>query len=277
MSPLFLAMKKILSASLVSVVFAVSATVFAESARADAPVANPTLEVPVVWDSPSADSRGSMPIGNGDIGANVWVEPSGDLVLLLSKTDSWDEVSRLLKLGRLRIKLPSVQNFRQELRTADGEIRITADGLTARVWIDANRPVVRVEMDSTTLFTPTVVHETWRTRERLLKGGEIRSCWGQAKPYFLKDKADPEVRVYPDTVLDNQSDRIVFFHRNPTSVWAKQHAGSTAGRLHQARKRSAPEPHLRRGRQGGRPRFHRQIQAHREIAGHAAPSSPRLS
>lgn len=34
----------------------------------------------VVWDSPSRDSSGSMPLGNGDIGANVWVEENGDLV-----------------------------------------------------------------------------------------------------------------------------------------------------------------------------------------------------
>lgn len=190
------------------------------SARAASAV-NPEPEVPVVWDSPSADARGSMPIGNGDIGANVWVEPSGDLILLLSKTDAWDEVSRLVKLGRLRIKLPTVKNFKQELRTADGEIRITADGLTVRVWIDANHPVVRVELDNQTPFTPGVAHETWRTHERLLKGGEIRSCWGQAKPYYIKDRTDPVVRVYPDTVLDNQSDRVVFFHRNPTSVWTK--------------------------------------------------------
>jgi len=33
----------------------------------------------VVWDSPSADYNGSMPLGNGDIGLNVWVEGSGDL------------------------------------------------------------------------------------------------------------------------------------------------------------------------------------------------------
>ena len=90
----------------------------------------------LVWDSPSRNSLGSMPIGNGDIGANVWVEPSGELVLLLSKTDSWDEVSRLCKLGRLRIKLPSVANFRQELRLAEGEILITAGGTTTRLRPD---------------------------------------------------------------------------------------------------------------------------------------------
>ena len=42
----------------------------------------------VVWDSPSKDYNGSMPIGNGDIGANVWVEPTGDLIFYLSKSES---------------------------------------------------------------------------------------------------------------------------------------------------------------------------------------------
>ena len=170
--------------------------------------------VEVVWDSPSADSRGSMPIGNGDIGANVWVEPSGDLLLLLSKSDAWDEVSRLSKLGLLRIKLPSVTGFRQELRLADGEIRITAGGVTTRVWIDANQPVVHVEMAGAQPFTTSVAHETWRTQEKTLTGGEIRACWGQL------NSPDPLI-ISPDTVLDGQKNQVVFFHRNPTSVWEK--------------------------------------------------------
>jgi alpha-L-fucosidase 2 len=185
----------------------------------------------VVWDSPSADSWGSMPIGNGDIGANVWVEPSGDLVLLLSKTDAWDEVSRLCKLGRIRIRTqPTLvrkgRTFRQELDLATGTLRITTGGnqrpgIRVRVWIDANRPVVRVEIEGDEPFVTSVRHETWRTEERRLSDGEIRSCWGLAKPYYRHDLPQEEVRVYPDTVLDGQTDRIVFFHRNPTSVWER--------------------------------------------------------
>jgi hypothetical protein len=34
----------------------------------------------------------------------MWVEPSGVLVLLLSKTDAFDDFSRLLKIGRVRVK-----------------------------------------------------------------------------------------------------------------------------------------------------------------------------
>ena len=37
----------------------------------------------VNWTSQSADAWGSMPIGNGDIGTNLWVTPDGTLHLLL--------------------------------------------------------------------------------------------------------------------------------------------------------------------------------------------------
>lgn len=37
-----------------------------------------------------------MPLGNGDIGLNVWVEDGGDLLFYLSKTDAWDENARLI-------------------------------------------------------------------------------------------------------------------------------------------------------------------------------------
>ncbi len=33
----------------------------------------------VTWNTPGPSSQQSMPIGNGDIGLNVWVESSGDL------------------------------------------------------------------------------------------------------------------------------------------------------------------------------------------------------
>jgi len=113
----------------------------------------------VIWTSPSKNSLGSMPIGNGDLGANVWVEPSGgsagaSLVLLLSKTDAFDEFNRLLKLGRIRIKttppLATGDGFRQELRLQEGCIELRCGTTQIRVWSDANHPVVQVDVQSPT-------------------------------------------------------------------------------------------------------------------------------
>ncbi|MHC4567902.1 MAG: DUF5703 domain-containing protein, partial [Planctomycetota bacterium] len=100
----------------------------------------------VVWNSPSENSSGSMPIGNGDIGLNVWVNPAGELVFYISKTDAWSENARLLKLGLVRVKLsPGLWEqglpFRQRLDLGKGQIEVTAgtgpQQKRLRIWVDA--------------------------------------------------------------------------------------------------------------------------------------------
>lgn len=55
----------------------------------------PTDMYNVVWDSPSKDYNGSMPIGNGDLAANVWVEPTGDLIFIFPKVIPGLAVARI--------------------------------------------------------------------------------------------------------------------------------------------------------------------------------------
>ena len=57
----------------------------------------------VVWDSPSANHHGSMPLGNGDIALNAWMTQDGDLQFYISKTDAWDDNARLVKVGKVRV------------------------------------------------------------------------------------------------------------------------------------------------------------------------------
>src|SRR5215469_14967840 len=59
----------------------------------------------VIWNSLGTNENDSMPIGNGDLAANVWTEQNGDLIILLSKADAWTELGKLVKLGRLRIHM----------------------------------------------------------------------------------------------------------------------------------------------------------------------------
>jgi len=175
----------------------------------------------VTWETPSEDHNGSMPIGNGDIGMNVWVDPSGNLWLLLSKTDAWSENCRLLKLGRVRVSLtpnPFTEGapFRQVLRLRQGEITITAGGadqaVTMTVWVDANNPAIHIEGDSAVPRTMQVTLDLWRTTRRELTGKELNSAYGlQGAPF--------SVYVHPDTVLEGQKDRIVWYHRNEESIW----------------------------------------------------------
>jgi len=178
--------------------------------------ADPLDAYNVVWDTPSKDHNGSMPIGNGETGLNVWVEPSGDLVFLISRTDSWDENERLCKLGRVRVKFtPSLAGgeYRQTLKLRQGEIQIGGGAgdaaITVRVWVDANHQVAHVEAESEKDFQVQAALETWRDKERILQGGEAHGVNGFQGPKT----------VYPDTVLDGQEDRIAWYHRNPVSPW----------------------------------------------------------
>ena len=175
----------------------------------------------VVWDTPSADSSGSMPLGNGDIGLNVWVEGGGDLLCYLSKTDAWSENVRPLKLGRVRIRLspnPFLAGapFAQTLRLRQGEIEIRAGAapaeVVARIWVDANQPLVRVEVEGNGPVGLTVTLESWRTEPRTLSGRELHSAYG------AEDGPKPVV-VMPDTILPASDNRIVWFHRNAESIW----------------------------------------------------------
>jgi hypothetical protein len=174
----------------------------------------------VQWDSMSADSSGSMPLGNGDVGLNVWVEP-GALCFYIGKTDAWSDNGRLLKLGRVRMALnphPFVNGvpFRQSLILRKGAVEISAgpagNTIFLRVWVDANRPVVLVEGSGDQPFTMSAALEVWRTEPREIKGREMFSAYGMT--------GSPEpVLVRPDTVLQGQEDRVVWFHRNEHSVW----------------------------------------------------------
>src|SRR5512140_1140945 len=84
----------------------------------------------VVWDSPSENHHGSMPLGNGDIALNAWMTRDGDLHFYISKTDAWDDNARLVKVGKIRLHfepdpVTSGTIFRQELKLNQGCVEVT--------------------------------------------------------------------------------------------------------------------------------------------------------
>lgn len=175
----------------------------------------------VVWDSPSKDALGSMPLGNGDIGLNVWVEASGDLLFYIGKTDAWDDNNRLVKIGRVRVSLRpnpfSGPGFRQELRLGRGEIvvdgRVGESPVQARVWVEADHPVIHVETDGAVPLTATAAIELWRTEKTTLPSIEVSDTFSSAPP----DKMQPTV-VEPDHVFPELAGEIAWCHHNIKSV-----------------------------------------------------------
>jgi len=137
----------------------------------------------VSWDVPGTSSYQSMPIGNGDIGLNVWTEPNGDLSFYISKTDAWGEETKergpwmkeggvLMKLGLVHISI--VHNpfkngdyFRQVLKLNSSEIEITEGSgeksIQLKIWVDANNPVIHIESKTKQPVTLKIKLDDWRT------------------------------------------------------------------------------------------------------------------
>lgn len=173
----------------------------------------------VTWTTLGQDENDSMPIGNGDLAANVWTEQNGDLVLLVSKADAWTELGKLVKLGRVRIKLSpnpfvGAASFTQVLRLEDGSIEVRSGKDVVTVWVDANHPVIHVEAKLSHPATLQAKLELWRT---------------QTVPY---DKPSPnkggmfELGHHPiplnftaDTVLPASANQITWCHFNLSSIY----------------------------------------------------------
>ena len=169
----------------------------------------------VLWSTPSQDSSGSMPLGNGEVGANLWVEPEGDVLFYIARTDAWDEHARLVKLGRVRVRLwPNPfgegRPFRQELKLRQGEAVIEAADTQIRFWVDANRPVIWLEAKGKTPFDLQATVELWRTQQHVAEPAEVSAVDGFAKGQMPL--------VYPDTVAESKPDRVVWYHRNAASL-----------------------------------------------------------
>jgi hypothetical protein len=173
----------------------------------------------VTWKSPGTNENDSMPLGNGDVALNLWTEPSGDIVLLVAKSDAWSENGQLLKLGRVRVRLTpnpfmGTGNFTQTLKLESGEVQIQSGANRARIWVDANHPVAHVEIDSESPVQMEVKSEVWRTRSYHLDQGAA------GRDGFFEWGNNPEGLDFdPDTVLPAQNGQVTWCHFNSRSIY----------------------------------------------------------
>ena len=172
----------------------------------------------VIWSSPGKSAADSMPLGNGELGINVWVEENGDLLFYLGRNDSYSEISQLCKVGRVRVAIspnPFVTGapFRQELKLRDGVCEITAGKPESRVclkvFVDTAHPVVHITGESPSPLAVTATIESWRTeKQKVPEGG---TAWTLAKsPVALWQAAD----VFPTA----RPDAVTWYHRNEEST-----------------------------------------------------------
>lgn len=201
----------------------------------------------VTWETLSTTgSMESMPLGNGDITTNVWVEKGGDLMLYIGKSDTWSEATRLLKVGRVRIKFspnPFTEDthFTQTLNLHKGEINISTgekgNRTHVKLWVDANHPVIRVEIESDKNTAVACTTELMRSQPFTLLSGD------DPVASSFRGLMDSPVRPSEDAdVLMKKPDRIQWYHRNKSSffetILTKQNVGELIGKY--------PDPYINR-------------------------------
>ena len=186
--------------------------------RADADNVLPS-SCDVVWSTPSADARGSMPLGNGEVGLNAWVEPDGDLQFYISRSNSYSEVSRLLKVGLVRVAFSpnpftAGAPFVQHLHLQDGYIQFHGGSagkeVDLRLFVDVDHPVIYLVGWSQVPEHVTVSVESWRTAARTLTGEDLGGVWTMGgAPYPLVESADHFATVSPN--------EVEWYHRDETT------------------------------------------------------------
>jgi hypothetical protein len=120
----------------------------------------------VVWNSPSQDETGQMPLGNGDIAAGVYAIENGSLYLLLAKNDAFTYQGDIFKTGRVKLSISpnpfeTGKPFHQMMDMENGSVLIEADEIKIRVWADANRSVYHVEIEAPAEIEVSAEPEFW--------------------------------------------------------------------------------------------------------------------
>ena len=196
----------------------------------------------VEWTEPSDLETESMPLGNGDLAVQTWVERcTGDLLYYAQTASAFEENGQLLKLirGRLHIDTntstsptasspscppsssdtappPLIQSFSHRLHVSNvsQSIRYTLSAsvdVSIHVWVDRYRPVVHVTATTSRPTTASLSIEMWRTSPTPMDWWS----WGY---YCANDTAN----VDPDTFRPDGlgianptgAGELLWFHRN---------------------------------------------------------------
>ncbi len=173
----------------------------------------------VSWHALGTNENNSMPLGNGDLALNVWTEQTGDIVFLVAKSDAWSENGQLLKVGRVRVRLTpnpfsSAAHFSQSLKLEEGQIEIRGDKAKARIWVDANHPVVHVEVEASRPLEMLARSELWRLKPYHLSQPAV-----QRAGFFEWGNNPDGLSFAPDSVLPADPDAISWCHFNPSSIY----------------------------------------------------------
>lgn len=173
----------------------------------------------VVWNEPGRSAADSMPLGNGDIGLNVWTEQNGDVVFYIGKTDAWSENPRgttgLAKVGKVRLSMEpalftGTNHFEQALHLYDGQIVIKGGGGEFRIWVDANAPVIHAEVKGSNPCVLTASLDPYRSAVSVAVTNNVTNNLSQFMQPTLEE-------LKPDYHAEGLKDRLAWCHFDGTT------------------------------------------------------------
>eukprot|EP01084_Bolivina_argentea_P215955 366763_1 len=190
-----------------------------------------------VWTTPGTSQWGSLPIGNGDLTANVWLDNVNinksvvdannyDIWLSFSKSDSYDITGQWLKVIQLKYSLNppiSINNnkFKEILFLSNASILIETNNYKILIWIDINDDILYIETKQLLNNSFSVQTEliSWRKQNNF----DVSQATGDSFCY------NPNfVPILSDNILPNGcnlTNKIMFYHRNEynnNSKWQSQ-------------------------------------------------------
>lgn len=171
------------------------------------------------WRDPGSGEMDSVPLGNGDVGANVWINEKGEVEFYISKTDAFDNNGRLIKIGKVVVSLsnnPFVagSEFFWRLHLNEATIEINGKDNTKLVmWIDANHPSIEMSISGDVAFSAKVRIDPWRTVERQITSDGLAG-WGQgeSEPWNYNEQIE-----HADTIVDTEG-ALLWYYRNTPPI-----------------------------------------------------------
>jgi hypothetical protein len=173
------------------------------------------------WSGVGGSDRASVPLGNGELCANVWVQSDG-VHLYLSRSDALSEFDRTLKLGEYVLSLSPnpfehSSGVTQTLELRSGVFRVRCDGrslVEIDVFVDADDDAAVIRVRSEEPLTAFVESRTWRTGANDL-AATAGTIWGD------EDRSlGPELDAVTESadVLETLDEGILLYHRNSGSI-----------------------------------------------------------
>lgn len=165
---------------------------------------------------PGTDSWSSLPLGNGEITAQVWTNKDGSIQSYLATSDSRDGMDNPIKVGKLTIRFePNIfangSGYTEVLLLNEGSFRIKNSIADISCRVDANHPQLIISGTSKVPVKISVTNNIWRKETR---------DWN--KDEYLAEYGDEHMPFKPFMEADSSlviGSGIAWFHRNKNEVF----------------------------------------------------------